>query len=353
MVAIENPTALMAEKEFPNIERFARMPLLTVPTAIQRLSRLCQAIGPALCGVNLYVKRDDVAHIGGGGNKLRKLEFLIGEALAQGADTFITVGGLQSNHARLTAAASARAEMACELVLSRQVPRDDVDYECNGNILLDGLFGARVHALPGSVNPLTFAESRAEELRAEGRRVYVVGPGGSSPIGCLGYTVCAREVVEQSREMNIDFRGVIIANGSSGTHAGLAAGYAAMGLSPRLIRSYTVLAPGDRAHAITLEKASATLALLDAGATISPKEIDVDQHHRGDGYGIPTNEMLEAVRLMARTEGLLLDPVYSGKAFAGLLSDVKNGFYHSGDNVLFIMTGGTPGLFAYRAAFQM
>ena len=105
--------------------------------------------------------------------------------------------------------------------------------------------------------------------------------------------------------------------------------------------------------AITLEKASATLALLDAGATISPKEIDVDQYHRGDGYGLPTNEMLEAVRLMARTEGLLLDPVYSGKAFAGLLSDVKNGFYHSGDNVLFIMTGGTPGLFAYREAFQM
>jgi L-cysteate sulfo-lyase len=353
MLAIENPTALMAEKVFPNIERFARMPLLTVPTAIQRLSRLCQAIGPGLGGVNLYVKRDDVAHLGGGGNKLRKLEFLIGEALAQGADTFVTVGGLQSNHARLTAAASGRAGMACELVLSRQVPRDDVDYECNGNILLDGLFGARVHALPGSVNPLTFAENRAEELRAEGRRVYVVGPGGSSPIGCLGYAVCAREVVEQSREMNIDFRGVIMANGSSGTHAGLAAGYAAMGLSPRLIRSYTVLAPGDRAHAITLEKASATLALLDAGATISPKEIDVDEHHRGDGYGIPTNEMLEAVRLMARTEGLLLDPVYSGKAFAGLLSDVKNGFYHSGDNVLFIMTGGTPGLFAYRAAFQM
>ena len=168
MVAIENPTALMAEKEFPNIERFARMPLLTVPTAIQRLSRLCQAIGPALCGVNLYVKRDDVAHIGGGGNKLRKLEFLIGEALAQGADTFVTVGGLQSNHARLTAAASARAGMACELVLSRQVPRDDVDYECNGNILLDGLFGARVHALPGSVNPLTFAES--SRGRASGRR---------------------------------------------------------------------------------------------------------------------------------------------------------------------------------------
>jgi L-cysteate sulfo-lyase len=343
----------MTEKEFPNIERFARMPLLTGPTAIQRLSRLCQAIGPALCGVNLYVKRDDVAHIGGGGNKLRKLEFLIGEALAQGADTFVTVGGLQSNHARLTAAASARAGMACELVLSRQVPRDDIDYECNGNILLDELFGARVHALPGSVDPLTFAESRVEELRAEGRRVYLVGPGGSSPIGCLGYAVCAREIVEQSREMNIVFRGVIMANGSSGTHAGLAAGYAAMGLSPRLIRSYTVLAPGDRAHALTLEKASATLALLDAGATISPKEIDVDQHHRGDGYGLPTNEMLEAVRLLARTEGLLLDPVYSGKAFAGLLSDVKNALYHSGDNVLFIMTGGTPGLFAYRAAFQM
>jgi L-cysteate sulfo-lyase len=122
---------------------------------------------------------------------------------------------------------------------------------------------------------------------------------------------------------------------------------------PRCIRSYTVLAPGDCARVTTLEKACATLALLDSDAMISPEEIVVDQRHRGDGYGIPTNEMLEAVRFMARTEGLLLDPVYGGKAFAGLLSDINHGFYHAGDNVLFIMTGGTPGLFAYRAAFQM
>jgi L-cysteate sulfo-lyase len=192
-------------------------------------------------------------------------------------------------------------------------------------------FGARVHTLPGSINPFTFAESRAEELRTAGHRVYLVGSGGSSPIGCLGYAVCAREIVEQSRKMNIDFGGVIIPNGSSGTHAGLAAGYAAMGLSPRSIRSYTVLAPGHQAHATTLEKARATLALLDPGATISPKEIDVDQNHRGEGYGIPTSEMLDAVRLMARTEGMLLDPVYGGKAFAGLLSDIRNGSYHPGD----------------------
>jgi L-cysteate sulfo-lyase len=335
---------------FPNIDRFARIALLDGPTPIQKLARLCQAIGPEVC--DLYVKRDDLPNIGGGGNKLRKLEFLIGEAQTQGADTFITVGGLQSNHARLTAAATSRAGMACELVLTRQVPRDDVDYEHNGNILLDELFGANVHTLPGSVDPLTFAENRAAQLRAEGHRVYVVGPGGSSPVGCLGYALCAREIAEQTREMNLDFRSVIVPNGSSGTHAGLAAGYAAMSLSPRSIRSYTVLAPGDHARATTFEKASATLALLDDGATISPEEIDVDEHHRGDGYGIPTDEMLEAVRLMARTEGLLLDPVYSGKAFAGLLSDIRNGFYHRGENVLFIMTGGTPGLFAYRRTFQ-
>src|SRR5262249_44059985 len=138
---------IMTEKEFPNIERFARIPLLEGPTAIQRLARFGHALGPVLCGVNLYVKRDDVDNIGGGGNKLRKLEFLIGEARAQGADTFITVGGLQSNHARLTAAASARAGMACELVLTRQVPRDDSDYECNGKFLLDGHFDTEVHTI--------------------------------------------------------------------------------------------------------------------------------------------------------------------------------------------------------------
>jgi len=336
----------------PTLAAFPRFPLLDGPTPIQRLARLESRLGEAAGGVAIYVKRDDHTPIGGGGNKLRKLELLIGDALARGADTILTVGGRQSNHARLTAAAAAKAGLACELFLSRQVPRSDVDYVHNGNVLLDALFGATVHDLPGDADPLLFAGERATALRRAGKRPYVAPSGGSSPIGCLGYAACALEIEAQSAAMDLPFDRVIVANGSSGTHAGLAAGFAAAGASPRLVRSYTVLRPREEAAQVTLEKAAATLALLDGERRIDPGDIDVDGAHRGDGYGVPTPEMLSAVRLLARTEGLLLDPVYTGKAFAGMLSDLEAGRHRPGESLLFIMTGGVPGLFAYRRAFE-
>ncbi|WP_336490071.1 D-cysteine desulfhydrase family protein [Methylobacterium nigriterrae] len=335
-----------------DLARFPRLPLLRLPTPIEPLDGLTRHLGDALNGVRLFVKRDDVAGIGGGGNKLRKLEFLLGAARAEGADTVITVGALQSNHARLTAAAAARAGFACELFLTRTVARDDPDYTGNGNRFLDDLFGARVHELPAGADALCEAEARAGTLRAEGRRAYVFPAGGSNPVGCLGYAACAAEILEQAEALGLDFARVVTANGSAGTHAGLAAGLAATGRSPSLAQSYAVLAPEAAAAAETLEKANATAALLRPGLALGAADILVDGRHRGEGYGIPTDGMREAVRLMARNEGLLLDPVYSGKAFAGLLQDVRSGRFRAGDAVLFLMTGGVPGLFAYPGAFR-
>lgn len=333
-----------------DLARFPRLPLLALPSPIEPLDGLTRHLGDALHGVRLYVKRDDVAGIGLGGNKLRKLEYLLGAARAEGADTVITVGAIQSNHARLTAAAAAHAGLSCELFLTRSVPRRDPDYVGGGNRLLDDLFGAAVHELPGEADSLAAAQARADALRAVGRGVYVFPSGGSSPTGCLGYAACAAEILAQSRAMGVAFARVTTANGSAGTHAGLVAGFAAMGRDPTLAKSYAVLAEEGRARVEVLEKADATLALMGADRRLSAQDIAIDGGHRGPGYGIPTEGMLEAVRLMARTEGKLLDPVYSGKAFAGLLHDVRAGRYPAGSSVLFLMTGGTPGLFAYKEA---
>ena len=334
------------------LTRFPRVALLDGPSPIRSLDRLSTHLGRELNGVRLFVKRDDVGPVGLGGNKLRKLEFLLGQALAERADTVITVGALQSNHARLTAAAAARMGLACELFLTRSVAREDADYTGNGNRLLQDLFGARVHLLPGEADSLAAAEARADMLRGEGRRVYVFPSGGSSPLGCLGYVACATEILEQSSNLGLSFARIVVPNGSSGTHAGLVAGLAVAGRDPHLAASYTVLAPEAEARAATLTKARDTLALLGGGVTLADDAILVDGAHRGPSYGIPTEEMREAVRLMARTEGLLLDPVYSGKAFAGLLHDVRTGAYERGATVLFVMTGGVPGLFAYRQVFE-
>ncbi|MFT4064442.1 D-cysteine desulfhydrase family protein [Paraburkholderia sp.] len=330
-----------------DLSAFPRRALLDGPTPIQHLPRLSAHLG----GADIYVKRDDVTGLGGGGNKLRKLEFLIGEALARGADTIITVGARQSNHARLTAAAAARIGLECELVLTRTVPRFDHDYIENGNIVLDALFGARVHDLPGSANALQFAEDRANELRTQGRNVYVCPLGGSSPTGCLGYVDCAAEIVAQSHARGLPFDRIVVPNGSSGMHAGLVAGFVAMGLDPSNIDAFTVLGNASHAHATTLDKANQTVQLIAANLRVERDAISIDEAQLGPGYGMPTDSMRAAVRLMASKEGLLLDPVYSGKAFAGLVENVTTGKYPAGQKILFVMSGGLPGLFAYRSEF--
>jgi D-cysteine desulfhydrase len=328
-----------------------RRDLLEGPTPLQRLYRIEGALDLSRYGVRLYAKRDDLMALGGGGSKLRKLEFLLGDAAAAGADTVIATGGRQSNFARLAAAAAARLGLACELVLARMVPREGPEYDRNGNILLDDLFGARIHDLPAGVDATRFAEARAEKLREAGRKPYMAMLGGSSPVGSLGYAACALEIQAQSRDRAIEFAAVVVPNGSSGTQAGLVAGYRALGLDTKRVQSHSVLAPAARAHSATLELANAALTLLGFEASLHSTDIEISGGQLGPGYGVPTPAMVEAVRLMASREGLLLDPVYSGKAFAGLLADIAAGRYAAGDDILFIMTGGSPGLYAYASDF--
>lgn len=333
------------------LQAFRRLPLLNGPTPIQRLERVERALGGGGRGVRIFAKRDDHMALGGGGSKLRKLEFHLGAALARRADTILTVGGLQSNHARLTAAAAARHGLACEIFLAKAVPRTDEDYERNGNVLLDGLFGARIHVVPGGTDPFDAATRRAEEMRQLGHSVHTIPSGGSTAIGSLGYVRCAMEIVEQEATLGESFRQVLVANGSSGTHAGLAAGFAALGRGFSPVRSYSVLADLEPTLAKTLELTRETLALLGQVDMPQERDINIDPRHRGIGYGIPNEEMIAAVRFLAQAEGLLVDPVYSGKAFAGLLADIRGGRYSAGESVLFVMTGGVPGLFAYHSIF--
>lgn len=334
-----------------SLEEWPRFPLVEAPTPIQRLTRLEEALGGRDCP-SIYVKRDDLMGLGGGGNKLRKLEFLIGAALKQGCDTFITTGARQSNHARLSAAAAARAGLTCELVLTDTVARADEAYQRNGNVLLDDILGATVHRMPGGVDALEVAQERADQLAAAGRRAYVVGAGGSSPLGCLGYAVCAQEIMTQEQAAGLRFSRIVVPNGSSGTHAGLAAGFKAADDEPSRVQSFTVLAQIREARETTARLAAETLTLLDPVSVFARGEIAVADGQLGDGYGVPTDAMFDAVRLVARTEGLLLDPVYGGKAFAGLIAAIRDGAWTDGGPVLFIMTGGLPGLFAYEPAFR-
>jgi L-cysteate sulfo-lyase len=199
---------------------------------------------------------------------------------------------------------------------------------------------------------LAVAQERAEQLSAKGRRAYVVGSGGSSPLGCLGYAVCAEEIMAQEQDLGLRFGRIILPNGSSGTHAGLASGLKAAGDEPGRIESFTVLAPIKKARAVTTDLAVRTLALIDPASEFVEGDIVVTDGQLGKGYGVPTDAMFEAVKLVARSEGLLLDPVYGGKAFAGLIAAIREGEWPNEEPVLFVMTGGVPGLFAYELAFR-
>ena len=333
------------------LARMPRVALVDAPTPIQPLKRIEEVMSPALNGVKLYVKRDDLMGLGGGGNKLRKLEYLMGDAAAKGCDTIIATGGIQSNFTRVVAAACARQKVACELVLAPLVPDTDDDYQRNGNTLLNDLFGATMHILGRGEAAADFARRRAEELTAQGRRPYLTPPGGSNSISALGYVRCATELDTQLNAYGLDEASIVTANGSNGTHAGLLAGFRLLGRSSHQIRAFTVLASAESSRSSTLAMANGTLELLGASDRLGLEDVGIAEDQRGQGYGIVTDAMIEAVRLMASCEGLLLDPVYSGKAFAGVIGDVRAGRYPAGSTVVFLMTGGAPALFAYRSAF--
>lgn len=324
-----------------DLERFPRTALGHGPTPLEPLRRLSEHLG----GPSVWVKRDDCTGLALGGNKVRKLEYLLAEAIADGADTVITVGGLQSNHARQTAAATARLGLRCELVLPRLVHRDDPIYEANGNVLLDHLLGARVHVVADSDEAARRVVELLDEATARGGKAAFFPSGGSTPTGALGYVRAAFELLEQCEEQDLAADRIVVATSTGGTLAGLLTGFAARG-SAVPISGVAVYDDPEATRARVKALAADTAALCKV-APPPDDRIEIIGDQLGPGYGQPTDAMREALDLCARLEGLLLDPVYSGKAMAALIALARNGALGPSDTAVFWHTGGTPALFAY------
>lgn len=326
-----------------HLARFKKVRLGHFPTPLEKLERLTRHLG----GPDIYIKRDDATGLATGGNKTRKLEYLVGEALAQGADTLVTQGATQSNHVRQTAAAACRFGLACHALLEKRVTNMGADYERSGNVLLDDILGCRYEYRPAGGDMNREAQLLGERLRAEGRKPYVIPGGGSNPIGALGYAECASELVAQADAMGLRIDKIVHATGSTGTQAGLVAGLDAIN-APIEVIGISVRAPRDRQIENVYRLAAETSELLGVRGELPREKVVAFDDQVGPGYGQPTPEMVDAIRLLARLEGIFLDPVYSGKGMAGLISRVRSGELQKGENVVFIHTGGSVGLFAYR-----
>jgi L-cysteate sulfo-lyase len=305
-----------------------------------------------LGGPRLWIKRDDCTGLSTGGNKTRKLEFLMAEAQARDADVVITQGATQSNHARQTAAAAAKLGMRCHILLEDRTGSTAVDYTHNGNVLLDRLHGATVERRPGGSDMQAEMEAVALRLQHEGRRPYVIPGGGSNPLGAVGYVNAALELAHQSSEMGLRIDAVVHATGSAGTQAGLVTGLVAMNSAIRLL-GIGVRAPREKQEAMVYDLACRTWTLLGLRGELPRDAVQANCDYVGGGYGVPTPGMVEAVTLLARSEGLLLDPVYSGKGMAGLIDLVRQGRFERDQNIVFLHTGGSAALFGYPSAFDL
>ena len=334
------------------LDRFPRVALATLPTPLHALRRLRDALGGPGRSPRILVKRDDLTGLAGGGNKSRKLEFLVADALRDGATVLVTTGGAQSNHARMTAAAGRMVGLGTSLVLTAE---SDVP-EVQGNLLLDYLFGAEVQFIRAGDDPaLATGPGEAEKvaevvaaLRARGARPYVIPIGGSCPVGVLGYVAGTVELVAQLEEGRERPTRLYVAAGSRGTAAGLVLG-ARLADAPYRVHGVAV-SGGDPAKSADAAKiANEAAALAGSPVRLAAGDFETDQSQIGPGYGRDTPACLEAITLVARTEGILLDPVYTGKAMAGLLADIRAGAIKPSETVVFLHTGGLPGIFGHAA----
>lgn len=330
------------------LARFPRVRLGHLPTPLEPMDRLSEQLG----GPRLWVKRDDCTGLSTGGNKTRKLEFLMADAQRSGADTIITQGATQSNHARQTAAAAAKLGMGCHILLEDRTGASDAPYILNGNVLLDRLHGAPVSKRPEGADMPAEMEALASDLRAQGRRPYIIPGGGSNAIGALGYVDCARELAEQAAETGLSVDALVHATGSSGTQAGLVAGLAAIQSDIHLL-GIGVRAPQEKQEQMVYDLAVKTAADLEMGLSINRANVRANCSYVGPGYGKPTEGMIAAIKLLARTEGLLFDPVYSGKGLDGLIDQIKKGYFDGMNNVVFLHTGGSAALFGYPDVFDL
>ncbi len=325
-----------------NLARFPRRRYTPGPTAIERLDHLSRELG----GPEIWIKRDDLTGLTGGGNKTRKLEFLVADALAQGADTLVTQGAVQSNHCRLTLAAAVREGLKCRLVLEQRVAGSYRADASGNNFLFDLLGVEEVRVVDAGTDMEAAMREVAADLSAQGRRGYVIPGGGSNPLGALGYVACAEEILQQSFDTGVAFDHVVCASGSAGTHAGLLVGL--LGCNAGIpLTGINVRRPRAEQEGNVHALAERTAALL--GLPSVPRDaVTALDRWVGPGYSLPTAEMVEAVRMLARLEGVLLDPVYTGKAMAGLIGLVREGVFKAGERVLFVHTGGSPALYAYQ-----
>ncbi len=330
------------------LKSFPRVRLAHLPTPLEPMDRLSATLG----GPRFWVKRDDCTGLATGGNKARKLEFLMADAQRVGATAVVTQGATQSNHTRQTAAAAAKLGMSCHILLEDRTGSTDPQYKNNGNVLLSRLAGAHLSRRPGGTDMPGEMDRLADELRAQGETVYVIPGGGSNEIGALGYVECARELLVQAERMNLEIDMIVQPTGSSGTHAGMAAGLhfvdsgiALLGLGTR--------APKEKQEKMVHDLGVKTVKRLGMSEPLPASRVVANCDYVGEGYGIPTDAMCDAVLLLSRLEGLLFDPVYSGKALAGLLDLTRKGFFKGMRNVVFLHTGGSSALFGYPEIFEL
>jgi L-cysteate sulfo-lyase len=326
-----------------HLARFPRVRLAHLPTPLEPLPRLGEKLG-----IDLWIKRDDATGLAGGGNKTRKLEFLLGDAFEQGADVLVTQGAVQSNHVRQTAAAAAAHGLGCAIILEARTGSTAPDYVGNGNVLLDKLFGASIRTVAAGTDMNAELEAEAERLRGEGRRPYVIPGGGSNPIGALGYVDCAREIVTQADDLDLAIDRIVTATGSAGTHGGLVAGLAVMGADVPVL-GFGVRAPKARQEAMVLKLARETAALLGRPDAVTDDMVVADCDYVGEGYGLVDQGVIDALVTAARTDGIVLDPVYSAKAMKGLIARAAE---FKGETVVFLHTGGAQGLFGYQSVLE-
>ena len=330
-----------------NLARFPRLRFGHLPTPLELLENLTRELG----GPEIWIKRDDCTGMSTGGNKTRKLEFLMAQAQAEGADIVLTQGATQSNHARQTAAFAALMGGDCHILLEDRTGIQDSNYQHNGNVFLDLLHGASLEHHPGGTDMEAVMAASAESFRAQGKHPYTIPGGGSNPTGALGYVNAALELVTQANDQNLRIDEVIHATGSTGTQAGLVAGLA--GISSGVpVLGISVRADRKNQEENVFRLMVATAELAGCSMAITREHVVANADYVGEGYGIPTQGTIEAIRMLARLEGILLDPVYSGKGMAGLIALIRKGVYRRGQNVVFVHTGGSAGLFGYTTRFQ-
>ncbi|RCA23733.1 D-cysteine desulfhydrase [Enterobacter hormaechei] len=321
-----------------NLTRFPRLEFIGAPTPLEYLPRFSDYLGR-----DIFIKRDDVTPMAMGGNKLRKLEFLAADALREGADTLITAGAIQSNHVRQTAAVAAKLGLHCVALLENPIGTQAENYLTNGNRLMLDLFNVQVEMVDALTDPAAQLDELATRLEGQGFRPYVIPVGGSNALGALGYVESALEIAQQC-EGAVSLSSVVVASGSAGTHAGLAVGLEQLMPDVELIGVTVSRSVADqKPKVVTVQQAVAEQLALQAKA-----EILLWDDYFAPGYGTPTDEGMEAVKLLARLEGILLDPVYTGKAMAGLIDGIARKRFKDEGPILFVHTGGAPALFAYH-----